>query len=130
LNSVPSDALSGLLILIVEDDADIRRMIATVLKGAGAQVTGAGNGRDALEAIGRETFDVIVVDWNLGDMPGGALLPRLVQSHPDLSAHILVVTGELMHTPHEHAAAQSGYAVLAKPFRPAALCRAISDLVS
>lgn len=129
MTSVRRDALAGLLILIVEDDADIRHMIATVLKTAGAHVAEASNGRDALAAVARESFDAVVVDWNLGDMPGGALLPQLVQTRPTLRARILVVTGELMRSPDEHAAAQSGYAVLAKPFRPVALRRAVSDLV-
>lgn len=128
MSALRSDELSGTRILVVEDDADILRMVANVLEGAGAIVTRAGSGRASLETLRHATFDALVVDWNLGDMSGATLLPELVAAYPELATKILVVTGELMSAVQEHDAAVAGYTVLNKPFRPAELRAAILDI--
>ncbi len=122
--------IDGLAILVVEDDTDILRMVATILESAGARVTTARTGRDGVEIAGRERLDAIIVDWNLGDMPGGACLPALATACPELRGRTLVMTGELMRTPDEHAAGAAGYPVLTKPFRPTELRAALARLVA
>jgi len=108
-------------------------MVATVLQGAGADVVPVGSGRSALDVLSdsaRSAFDAVVIDWNLGDMPGGALLDDLLLAHPQLESRILIVTGALMSNSDEHEAAAAGFAVLTKPFRPAALRARIAELIS
>jgi DNA-binding response OmpR family regulator len=126
---VTDDTLTNVRVLVVEDDADILRMVATVLETTGANVTLAPSGHSALSSLEDQTFDAVVIDWNLGDMPGGALIDQLSATHPNMRTRTLVMTGELIRPQHKHPAEQAGYTMLPKPFRPAALRDAIARLI-
>lgn len=64
-------------ILIVEDDADIRRMLASTLAGQGYRVGEASRGQDALRLLPDCSPALLLVDLGLPDMDGGELVRRL-----------------------------------------------------
>lgn len=76
-------------ILLAEDHAAIREMVADHLAEYGYAVDGVGCGEDALAAVRTLRFDAIVLDLGLPDMDGMELLAQLRRSHPDLPAIIL-----------------------------------------
>jgi PAS domain S-box-containing protein len=57
-------------ILLVEDGRDNRRLIGLQLKDAGAEVVFAENGREALQAIETQSFDVVLMDMQMPVMDG------------------------------------------------------------
>lgn len=57
-------------ILIVEDDADFQDIYALYLQGESYQVMRAGNGREGLEAMEKETPDLIILDLIMPVMDG------------------------------------------------------------
>jgi PAS domain S-box-containing protein len=57
-------------ILLVEDGRDNRRLIGLQLKEAGAEVVFAENGREALQAIETQSFDVVLMDMQMPVMDG------------------------------------------------------------
>jgi CheY-like chemotaxis protein len=61
-------------ILIAEDDADLRLLLRLVLHKAGHQVTEARDGVEALEALARASFDVVLVDNVMPRMTGVEVL--------------------------------------------------------
>ena len=61
-------------ILIAEDDADLRLLLRLVLHKAGHQVTEARDGVEALEALARAAFDVVLVDNVMPRMTGVEVL--------------------------------------------------------
>ena len=61
-------------ILIAEDDADLRLLLRLVLHKAGHQVTEARDGVEALEALARASFDVVLVDNAMPRMTGVEVL--------------------------------------------------------
>lgn len=61
-------------ILIAEDDADLRLLLRLVLHKAGHRVTEARDGVEALEALTREAFDVVLVDNVMPRMTGVEVL--------------------------------------------------------
>jgi len=63
-------ALSGVRVLLAEDGADNQRLIGTILRKAGAQVTVVDNGRAAVDAALARTFDVILMDMQMPEMNG------------------------------------------------------------
>jgi len=63
-----SGTLQGLHVLAVEDDADSLELLGTVLAAQGARVTTAVSATEAMEALVRETPDIILSDI---EMPGG-----------------------------------------------------------
>ena len=67
-------------LLIVEDEANIRELVHSQLESEGYECVAAADGRYALEALTRQTFDVIVLDLML---PGkdGLTLCREIRNH-------------------------------------------------
>ncbi len=57
-------------LLVVEDETNIRELLATTLKFAGFEVTTAANGNDAIKLAGSTSFDLVVLDVMLPDMDG------------------------------------------------------------
>ena len=57
-------------VLLVEDDESVRRGLTLVLERAGVRVTGLGDGREALELLGDERFDLVLLDVMLPSLDG------------------------------------------------------------
>lgn len=67
-------------ILVVDDDAAIRRLLARTLDRAGHAVVEAGDARAALAALAIDKPDLVLLDLGLPDRDGLELLPILVRS--------------------------------------------------
>jgi CheY-like chemotaxis protein len=79
-------------ILIVEDDADVRRLYAIGLNQRGFEVKLAANGAEAVERISSgEKPDVILLDWLMPLMDGGEVLTRLGNA---AGPAIIVISGQ------------------------------------
>jgi DNA-binding response OmpR family regulator len=57
-------------VAIIDDEAEGRSFIAKLLEGNGYACSSFANGRDAISAFGRDTFDLIIVDWNMPGITG------------------------------------------------------------
>lgn len=64
-------------VLLVEDNADVRRLYAIGLNQRGYEVKLAANGAEAVERATREKPDVILLDWMMPLMDGGEVLTRI-----------------------------------------------------
>jgi two-component system, OmpR family, KDP operon response regulator KdpE len=64
-------------VLIIDDEAPIRRLLEIALSGLGWEVFEAGTGFEGLEAVRGCKPDVVLLDLNLPDMKGSELLERL-----------------------------------------------------
>ena len=84
--------LSGLRILVVEDAADIREVFTVLLRAEGAHVVPAANGREALEAAAHQTFDVVLSDLGLPDVPGDVLIRQMLATTRN-RIRVIVITG-------------------------------------
>src|SRR5947207_11073782 len=71
-------------ILVVEDDADVRRVIVECLGLIGYSVSEAANGAEGLEAIQRNKPDLLVVDYAMPDMTGAEVIARARELVGDL----------------------------------------------
>lgn len=71
--------LAGLHILVVEDDALLRDLLAEGLGLEGASVVVAGTGRQALAVAAAHEFDVVLSDLGLPDVPGDELVRTIVK---------------------------------------------------
>ena len=67
-------------ILLVEDEAELARVIARELEVAGYTVRRAPNGEDALRMFGEQAPDLVVLDWMLPGIDGLEVLRRLRQT--------------------------------------------------
>ena len=74
------EALKGVRVLVVEDEADSREMLVMVFKRSGATVTAAASAGEAMEALRRATPDLLVCDIGLPGEDGYELIRR-VRAH-------------------------------------------------
>jgi DNA-binding response OmpR family regulator len=78
-------------LLVVEDDDELREVMAGALAADGHRVAEAADGRAALDALGERSFDLLVLDLGLGSAPDGIeVCRRLRRAGADL--HVLVLT--------------------------------------
>ena len=80
--------LYGLKILVVDDDLDTRELIDWVLRRAGAEVVAAGSSREALEALDKEKFQLLISDIAMPGEDGYALLRKVRALPPERSGRI------------------------------------------
>ena len=83
--------LDGKLILLADDESSVRQAIAWVLAEAGATVTQATNGTQALEEYLGGQFDCVVTDYNMPGMKGDGLALAIKTSNPKL--RVVMVSG-------------------------------------
>src|SRR5512136_512874 len=81
-------------ILIVEDDPINRILLSTCLREEGHTIRTAENGRQALDLLNSEHFDLVLLDLLMPEMDGFELLNR-IKARPDLrNLLVIVVSGE------------------------------------
>jgi DNA-binding NtrC family response regulator len=78
-------------ILLVDDEAAFRDVIASRLAEQGFAVAQAGTGEEAMEHLSRFAFDVVITDLRLPGADGRAVLDEALARYPDIIA--IVVTG-------------------------------------
>src|SRR4051794_2366060 len=78
-------------ILVVEDESDLRQLIAECLEAEGFAVAQSLDGADAIERLHGFAYDGIVVDLRLPDMNGMAVLDEALDRYPEIRA--VVITG-------------------------------------
>jgi PAS domain S-box-containing protein len=123
------DLLTGVRILVVEDDPDTRELVTIVLQRAGADVAAAGSTDEALRRAEERAPDVVVSDLAMPARDGYALLRAL---HGRGLARGLVTIALTAHARREdrERALGAGYdAYVTKPVEPAALAALINELV-
>jgi DNA-binding NtrC family response regulator len=69
-------------ILIVDDDAGILKSFSKIFQRKGYQVTVAAEGKEAIEHLHHNRYDVAVVDLALPDMEGNRLFPVIKETSP------------------------------------------------
>jgi len=78
-------------ILIVDDDEAVRRSFTRVLGGAHCRTASAVDGEEALRALARERFDVVLLDLRMPGAGGIAVLKSIKARWPE--SEVVVVTG-------------------------------------
>jgi DNA-binding response OmpR family regulator len=110
-------------ILVVDDQKDVRTMMAMVLRVNHFEVTEAGSGAAGLDAFAAEAFDAVIVDVFLSDANGLDVIAAMRERRPDLP--VVAVSGMTSFDVASQSDGFSGVQCLRKPFRPNDLLRAI-----
>lgn len=124
-----STSLAGVSILVVEDHPDAAEMIAALLRRSGAASTTVGDGREALERLRREPFDLLVSDLEMPHMDGFELIGALKQD-ADLQDLPTVALTAYGRGPDRARALQAGFGQhVTKPVDPEELVTVIASLL-
>jgi DNA-binding NtrC family response regulator len=82
-------------ILVVDDDQDHCDLLQSALTRLGCNATTITSPREALELVGRETFDAIVTDIGMSDMSGIELCTRIIGTRPDVPVIVVTAHGSM-----------------------------------
>jgi len=122
------DRLNGVHVLIVEDDADSRNVLALLLQRLGALVEAVASAQDAYERLSMRRPDVLVSDIGMPDEDGYSLIRRVRQLCGDHRVPAIALTAYARKQDAE-AALGAGYDQhLPKPVTPADLIKAIKSV--
>ena len=111
-------------ILIVDDDANIREGVSDILDVEGYQTAQAGSGAEAVAQVRKDSFDVILMDYNLTDGTGIDAIKQIRALNAD--SQILMITGNASLDAAVKAIQESVDDFLQKPVNPDQLKRAIA----
>jgi two-component system, NtrC family, response regulator AlgB len=103
-------------ILVIDDDASLRRTVRMSLEVLGHQATEARDGTQALHLLGHRPFDTALLDLRLAQEQGLDLLPRLLSLAPGL--HVVVMTAYATIETAVEAMRRGAFDYLPKPFTP------------
>ena len=92
LNEADAAPMSG-TILIIDDEAEIRESLQTLLEMEGYDVETAATGQQGLNRIGQRTFDLVLLDLALPDRNGMEILAELRAQDPGLSVMMITAYG-------------------------------------
>jgi DNA-binding response OmpR family regulator len=87
LEEVPQPVLPlepALVVLVVDDDAAVRRSSGRILAQAGYEIVEAGTGEEAITAVSTQRIDAVVLDVELPDSSGFEICSRIKERHHDL----------------------------------------------
>lgn len=113
------------LILLVEDDADLRSLYADVLTEAGHDVLTAIDGTEALAMLPAGPFDLVISDVAMPKMDGRSLAEAVRRQAP--GTPVMLITG---YAPDDRSDLPEGTIVLAKPFPPESLVIAAARMLA
>ena len=118
--------LDGVHVLVVDDHADARQLLKSLIEQRGGRVVDADSASAALAVLGTTTPEVLIADLAMPEMDGFGLIGQVRLTHPQMPA--IALTAHARPEDRDRAIA-AGYSVhFAKPFDVQALVATIRDL--
>jgi two-component system, sensor histidine kinase and response regulator len=126
------DPDSILRILVAEDNAVNQRVAIRLLEKRGHRVALAANGREALEALEKETFDLVLMDLQMPEMGGIEATAALREKERIRGTHVPVIalTAHAMKGDSERCLAAGMDDYLSKPIRPQELDELLAKYIA
>jgi len=116
-------------VLLVDDDALLRRLVKTTLRPMAVRIVEADNAIEALKVARDERPCVALLDVGLGKDDGVRLCQSLKTSEATKDVRVVMLSGHDDPRTRARAHRAGASAFLAKPFSPLALWRTVDELV-
>ncbi len=113
-------------ILVIDDSASLRQVVAMTLKAAGYDVLQAGDGREALAMLDGRKIGMAVCDVNMPNMNGIEFVIAAKKLPAYKFMPILMLTTETQESKKAEGKAAGAKAWMVKPFSPSSLLSAVS----
>src|SRR5438034_425956 len=114
LPPVDSATRSSIRIAVVDDERTLRESCLSVLQAEGYNVALCGRGNEARETLKRRPFDIALVDWFMGEVPGSELLHTALATNP--GTIVIIMTGNPSVASSLEALQAGAWDYLPKPF--------------
>lgn len=108
---------AALRVLVIDDEKNILTTLTVCLESLGCTVTAVSSPQSALQAVGRQVFDLAFLDLRLKEASGLELLPMLLKECPALA--VVMITAYANFDTAVQAIKQGAVDYLPKPFTPA-----------
>jgi len=116
------------LILITEDNDDVRDLLVQILQDGGYRTLEARNGLECLEVLNRSRPDLILSDLGMPELDGWGLAERLRTEHTELPFGFITGWGDSID---RDAVSEAGASlVLSKPFRIEDVLKQVARVLS
>ena len=124
--------LDGIGILLVEDNADTRDLIAFVLEQSGAKTIAVASARKALETLNHFQPDILLSDIGMPEMDGYRLMRQIRALPPERGGNIkaIALTAFAAEIDYQQAMSAGFQEHISKPIMPDKLIMAISSLLN
>ena len=119
--------VEGATVLVVDDEANLRKTLLAVLQRSGYQAIPADNAREALEQLNKKRVDLIILDLQLPDLDGLSLMKEVVVLFPKIP--ILIFTGNGSLNSIEEATRLGARGYLLKPADPNTITRRVAKIL-
>jgi len=119
----PASARRHARVLLIDDDADTRELLAVVLAQDGCDITQAGDVASGLGHLRQGGFQLVITDYELPDGSGGELLGQAARERLLRDCAVLVVTG------HPDPENLGEVPVIPKPFDPQSLRKQVRHIL-
>ncbi len=119
--------MSNKRILVVDDETDVCEMLVELLGSLGYEAVSTLNGKEALEALNRGKFDLVISDLKMPEIDGRSLLRSIKRKSKSLP--VVIITGYGTAATPDEMAALGADAYLAKPFTIKEIAKVVADLI-
>jgi PAS domain S-box-containing protein len=129
---IPLPSLLGTKVLVVDDDADARELLRSILAQSGASVRTAGSAAEALQQFDARQPDVLVSDIGMPGKDGYDLIRNIRSRSSETGGHVpaLALTAFARSDDRRRAIGAGFHMHLAKPVEPAELVTVVSSLAN
>jgi excisionase family DNA binding protein len=117
------------LVLIVDDDAQLREFVRVNLEMDGYAVREAGSAQEGLAALGEEPPDLVLLDVMMPAVDGFEMLRRMQEQHGLGSVPVIMFSGKVDEESAMRAAREGAQAFIGKPFDPQQLIASTKQLL-
>ena len=127
--SGPGKPARGPLVLLVDDDPQVREVVRINLEMEGYAVREAGNAEDGLAALEEEAPDVILLDVMMPKIDGWEMLQRVQERHGMGTIPVIMFSGKVDEEGAAQARARGAKGFIGKPFDPQQLIESAKQLL-
>lgn len=117
-------------ILVVDDEPDVRTLCKINLEYEGYEVIEASDGLSALDLIGKEHPDLVILDIMMPEMDGWQVLEKLKSEEGTVSIPVVLLTAKADEASQLRGWEKGAADYLTKPFSPIALSRYVERVLS
>ncbi|PLZ98513.1 hybrid sensor histidine kinase/response regulator [Fischerella thermalis CCMEE 5268] len=130
-SSVIESSLSGLQVLVVDDDTDTREYVTTVLQESGAEVTAVDSVQSALLMIAKSLPDVLISDISMPEEDGYTLIRKIRNLQPEQGRDLPAIALTAYARPQDcQQALDAGFQMyVSKPVEPNQLIHSVAKLM-
>lgn len=126
----PGPPARGRHMLVVDDEAAMRSVLASFLRSQGHQVETAADGAAVRALLAASEYDVVLLDLRMPGLDGEVLYRELCRDDPFHACRVVFVTGDLQSETARRFFAEAGRPVIAKPFELDDLAAVLSSVTN